>query len=156
MNWISAIARTLSVVERLYIQHLEEKYQDLTIELKCKRCNSSMKPAFSRCEYSTFFPWSHKKIFKCENCKGEMYEDGKIIVTLMDRIDGFLKAEKNIESIAGLESLLANNQKLAANYHQELLDIKEQASKANADNALLNKKLHDLFEKIKEAKQKAA
>jgi hypothetical protein len=89
------------------------------------------------------------KVFRCENCGALMLENGEIIVTLFDRVEGFIKYPKLIQAINDLEFMVAQNQHIASKHSEEILNLKNELNNVNSDKDLILKKLTELMSKIK-------
>ncbi len=96
------------------------RYQDMTINLTCKRCHYKGKHKFAcMCPSTiTMLTWGlgwTKKLFKCEKCGVLMYENGEMLVTIFDRVEGFIHYPEMMQTIIDLEFMIADNQSFCRN-----------------------------------------
>lgn len=128
----------------------EYRYRDITINLICKRCHYKGNHKFAfiyESPATILLTWGFvytKKIFKCEKCGVLMFENGELVVTIFDRLDGFIHYPELRDAINELELMVAQNQDIASKYREEIIDLKKDLADANADIDFIVKKLKSL------------
>jgi hypothetical protein len=91
-----------------------------------------------------------KRIFKCERCSTEMYEDGSHLgASFSERMDGFANYPKLRESVEQLQYLMKNHTKIAAKHMEEIVRLETELFALNSDKELLERKVRQLIEKIR-------
>jgi len=126
------------------------RYEGTTIYLSCRRCRYTGAHTFAfmtedplKIIVTWGFFWT-KKVFKCEKCGGLMYEDGELVITLFDRLDGFFHYPEIMQTINDLEFMTAQNQNLLSKYSREIIDLKNDFANVNSDKDLILEKLKSL------------
>jgi len=128
----------------------EKKYKDTSLQVSCRRCLSKGPHVFQRFEIGGgWLPFSGKKIFFCHNCCSELLENGATITTWTDRIEAAIHAGKNKDALWELEIMLTSSQKLTAKDREEIIRLKSEFNKTNADIELLSRKLRELIDRFK-------
>lgn len=140
-----------AMANNIYLKYKTKKLMGSTIYMSCRRCNYTGSHEFRRIAPSLFLPFAGKNIFLCKNCSSEMLEDGTIITTLWERIEAFFKAGELKDAIWELETILASNQKLSVKDREEIIRLKNELGKVNADVGLLKRQIKELIDRVQKA-----
>lgn len=141
------------IAEAIVLQIRTARNKNTSIEIPCKRCHSTLRHPFDRFDPGwSPVPFHLNKIFKCAECGVSMYENGEILVTFFDRVDGFIHYPKLMETINELELLVARDTNIAAKHSEEILRLKSELNKINSDKDLITRNLRALITRIKKEK----
>jgi len=139
--------------------------EDESIKISCRRCHSHGPHRFDRINRSAapglligfiagipgglISGITGKRIFKCRSCGADMYEDGsRPSATITERLEGFNNYPELKDALEEFQNLAANNQKIAAKHHEEIMRLQRELDDVNSDKDILVAKLRKLMKKM--------